>query len=156
RVAAAIWGAGCMPPTYSLVGDYFPEAAARTRALAIYMLASSVALLVSFTAGGWVNERYGWRIAFFASGAPGVINALLTRITIVEPRAGRGPVRDARPRVPRMADVLGTLWHQRSLRHLCIGLILVYTMGGGLAPWYAAFLMRSHAMRTSELGVWLG
>jgi predicted MFS family arabinose efflux permease len=29
-------------------------------------------------------------------------------------------------------------------------------MGQGLAPWYAAFMMRSHGMGTAELGVWLG
>ena len=34
--------------------------------------------------------------------------------------------------------------------------ILLYTMGLGMAPWYAAFMMRSHGMGTAELGVWLG
>jgi hypothetical protein len=29
-------------------------------------------------------------------------------------------------------------------------------MGLGLMPWYAAFMMRTHAMGTAELGVWLG
>jgi len=29
-------------------------------------------------------------------------------------------------------------------------------MGLGLAPWYAAFMMRSHGMGTAELGLWLG
>lgn len=29
-------------------------------------------------------------------------------------------------------------------------------MGSGLAPWYAAVMIRSHGMGTAELGVWLG
>jgi predicted MFS family arabinose efflux permease len=29
-------------------------------------------------------------------------------------------------------------------------------MGMGLAPWYAAFMMRIHGMGTAELGLWLG
>jgi MFS family permease len=33
RMAAAIGASACMPPTYSLVGDYFPENAERTRAM---------------------------------------------------------------------------------------------------------------------------
>src|SRR5687767_6458663 len=33
RIAAAVGESGCKPPTYSLVGDYFPQAAARTRAM---------------------------------------------------------------------------------------------------------------------------
>jgi MFS family permease len=64
RIAAAIGESGCMPPTYSLVGDYFPAPAERTRAMATYWLASPVALLISLVAGGWLNERYGWRVTF--------------------------------------------------------------------------------------------
>ena len=37
-----------------------------------------------------------------------------------------------------------------------IALLLLFTMGYGLAPWYAAFMIRSHGMATSELGLWLG
>src|SRR6185437_14528101 len=48
RVAAAIGEAGCMPPTYSLVGDYFPRPTARTRAMTVYWLASPLASLISF------------------------------------------------------------------------------------------------------------
>src|SRR5207302_3135332 len=40
RIAAAIGESGCMPPTYSLVGDYFPEPSERARAMTIYMVAS--------------------------------------------------------------------------------------------------------------------
>ncbi len=29
-------------------------------------------------------------------------------------------------------------------------------MGLGLSPWYAAFLIRSHGLGTTELGVWMG
>src|SRR5690349_1463529 len=50
RIAAAVGESGCMPPTYSLVGDYFPAPAARTRAMAIYWLASPLALLISLIA----------------------------------------------------------------------------------------------------------
>ena len=38
RVAAAVGEAGCMPPTYSLVGDYFPSPTQRARAMAVYWL----------------------------------------------------------------------------------------------------------------------
>jgi MFS family permease len=38
RVAAGIGESGCMPPTYSLVGDYFPGTTERTRAMTVYWL----------------------------------------------------------------------------------------------------------------------
>src|SRR5262249_41117993 len=58
RVAAAVGEAGCKPPTYSLVGDYFPGAVERTRAMAVYWLGGSVATIISFVIGGLLNDLY--------------------------------------------------------------------------------------------------
>jgi predicted MFS family arabinose efflux permease len=55
-----------------------------------------------------------------------------------------------------LREILTRLWRQPSARHLVIALILLYTMSFGLAPWYAAFMIRTHHMATAELGVWLG
>jgi predicted MFS family arabinose efflux permease len=155
RVAAAVGEAGCKPPTYSLLGDYFPGSAERTRAMAIYMTGGLSSTLVSFVAGGYLNELYGWRMAFFLMGIPGLLIALLVRLTIVEPRIDARLSSPAREQPPLRA-VLLMLWRQRSCRHLCIALIWLYTMSLGLGPWYAAFMIRSHDMTTSDLGLWLG
>jgi len=152
RMAAAVGGAGAMPPTYALVGDYFPSLAERTRAMAIYMSANPLSLMVSFALGGWLNEHYGWRITFFVMGIPALLLAALVKISIREPRTHSSRARSSP--LPRMTDVLSSLWRQRSMRHLFLGLITFYTMGFGLAPWYAAFMMRSHGMSTAEVGVW--
>jgi MFS family permease len=156
RVAAAIGESGCMPPTYSLVGDYFPGAAERTRAMAVYALAGPLASLLSFVLGGQLSTLYGWRATFFVMGIPALLVALLVKATIREPRLQTSCASVAERQVPRTAAVLGILWRQHSSRHLIIALILVFTLGLGLAPWYAAFMMRSHNMGTAELGVWLG
>jgi predicted MFS family arabinose efflux permease len=152
RVAAAVGESGCLPPTYSLVGDYFPHPGERTRAMTVYWLAAPVSALVSFIAGGWLNARYGWRLTFFLMGIPGLLAAVLVRTTITEPRKSVSRA----PRVTPMRDVLNALWNQPSSRHLAIALILLFMMGFGLAPWYAAFMIRSHHLATAELGVWLG
>jgi predicted MFS family arabinose efflux permease len=153
RIAASIGEAGCKPPTYSLVGDYFPRPAERTRAMAVYWMGGPIAALITFILGGWLNELYGWRLTFLLMGIPGLVLAVVMKLTIVEPRGSA--MRPLRP-PPPMRAVLKTLWGQRASRHLSIGLILLYTMGFGMGPWYAAFLMRSHGMSTSEVGVWLG
>jgi MFS family permease len=156
RIAAAVGESGCKPPTYSLVGDYFPEPAARARAMAIYIAGSFVSALVSFIFGGWLNQRYGWRLTFFWMGIPGLLLAVLVKCTIVEPRAARaGLLVQPRP-LPSLGAVLSTLWRQPSCRHLGMALILLYTLGAGLGPWYAAFMIRSHGMGTAELGIWFG
>jgi MFS family permease len=156
RIAAAVGEAGCMPPTYSLVGDYFPRAIERTRALAIYMLAGPLSSLISFAVGGRLNELLGWRRTFFVMGMPGLLVALLVKFTIAEPRSQRGYERGAHRRIPRMVEILRTLWGQTSSRHLSIAIILLFVMGFGLGPWYAAFMMRSHGMTTPEVGGWFG
>jgi predicted MFS family arabinose efflux permease len=154
RVAAGIGESGCMPPTYSLLADYFAAAGERARAMAIYLLASPLAALIGFALGGWLNDRFGWRLTFFILGLPALLVALVIKFTIVEPR-----VRSARPPtgtpLPWPA-VLRCIWQQPSTRHLAIAIVLLWTMLSGLGPWYAAFMTRSHGMTTSEIGIWLG
>ena len=156
RVFAAIGEAGCFPPTYSLVGDYFPRREERTRAMTIYWLAASVAALISFAAGGWVNETYGWRVAFVVIAVPGLCAAVILKLTVREPRAGRAPAIRGMAPSSRLIDVFQLIWKRRSLRHLSAATILLLTTGQGITPWVGAFLIRTHGMSTTELGLWLG
>jgi MFS family permease len=153
RIAAAIGESGCMPPTYSLLGDYFPHPGERTQAMAIYSMAGPFAALVSFMLGGWLNEIYGWRLTFFVLG---LLAALLVKWTIPEPRLEARDARVKKPASRPLIAVLRGLWRQQSSRNLCVAFVLLYTMGSGLGPWYAAFMMRSHGIGTAELGVWFG
>ena len=156
RIAAAVGESGCKPPTYSLVGDYFPNPTERTRAMAVYWLGSPLASLIAFILGGRLNDLYGWRMTFFVMGIPGLLLAILVNRTIDEPRVRASRTVDRKNPHLSLKEVLNRLWRQRSTRHLVIALILLYTMSFGLAPWYAAFMIRSHGMGTAELGVWLG
>ena len=156
RVAAGIGESGCLPPTYSLVGDYFPKPSERIRAMTFYWLASPLASLVSFVLGGWLNERYGWRLTFLLAGIPGLVLAVLVKMTVVEPRRYLKEDRDSHRAACRASSVVAHLWSLPSSRHLSIAVVLVFTVGYGLAPWYAAFMIRSHGMGIAELGVWLG
>lgn len=153
RVAAGVGESGCMPPTYSLVGDYFPESGERTRAMSVYWLANAMATLISFILGGWINEHYGWRSTFFVMGAPAILVAVMVKLTVKEPR--QRVVQRKCLELSKM-QVVRLLWRQRSARHLIAAIVLLYTIGAGLSPWYAAFMIRSHGMQTAELGVWLG
>lgn len=156
RVAAAVGESGCKPPTYSLVGDYFPAPGERTRAMAIYLTGNALSSLVAFMLGGWLAEHYGWRATFFIMGTLGIGLAVLVRLTIKEPRASNRAAAISPTPSPPLRQIMLTLWHQRSLRHITMALTLLYTMSLGLGPWYAAFLMRSHHLSAGELGLYLG
>jgi len=155
RIAAAVGEAGCKPPTYSLLGDYFPDPAERNRAMAVYLGGNSIAGMLAFIVGGWLNELYGWRVTFFVMGIPGLVLAVVVWLTVTEPRSTKNLETDPPHQLPFVA-VLRNIWGCRSTRHITIALVLLYTVGQGMAPWYAAFLMRSHGMQTGELGLWLG
>jgi MFS family permease len=154
RMASAIGESGCKPPTYSLIGDWYPRPAERTGAMTIYWLGGSVATLVSFAVGGLLNEAYGWRLTFFLMGLPGLVLAVIVRLSLVDPRISPSPA--DHQELPPLRSVLTTLWRRKSMRHLTLALILLYTLGSGLSPWYTAFMIRSHQMGTGEVGVWLG
>jgi predicted MFS family arabinose efflux permease len=141
-----------MPPTYSLLGDYFPQSSQRVKAMSVYLLSGPFAILISFGVGGWVNSYYGWRVAFFVMGVPGLLMALLVRATLTDPRS----VASTSPSPPRFGEILRVLWQRRSTRHLAAAIVVLYTLGYGMAPWYGAFLMRSHAMTTQQVGLWMG
>jgi len=155
RVAAAIGEAGCKPPTYSLLGDYFQKPCERTRAMSIYSAGNYLSSPIAFMFGGWLSQRYGWRLTFFFMGLPGLALALLVKATVSEPRTRIEMSARRRASAP-VSAVFRVLWNSRSCRHLSLALILLYTMGLGLSPWYAAFMSRVHGMKIAELGVWLG
>lgn len=156
RMAAAVGESGCKPPTYSLVGDYFPKPAERIRAMSIYWVSGGLAILISSVVGGWLNELYGWRMTFFLMGTPGLLLAVLVKLTVLEPRMHTNGTQVQEPPQPPLKEVLSTLWHRRSCRHLASALILLFFLTFGINSWTAAFLMRSLNMGTAELGAWLG
>jgi predicted MFS family arabinose efflux permease len=122
----------------------------------VYQAAGPVTSLGSLLLAGWLNELYGWRLTFFLVGVPGLILAGLVKWTLVEPRSHAGRAYIQAPPAPPLKAVLAVMWGQQSCRHLTIALIVLFTMGQGLAPWYAAFMIRSHGMGTAELGVLMG
>src|SRR4249920_137583 len=59
----------------ALISDYYPPER-RGRAFAIFYLAIPVGSAVGYLLGGFLDEHFGWRAAFFAVGLPGVLLAL--------------------------------------------------------------------------------
>ena len=87
RIGVGVGEAGCSPPAHSMISDYFP-AERRATALGIYSLGIPVGILFGFLAGGWLNEFFGWRVAFFVVGIPGLLLAVLVRFSLREPPRG--------------------------------------------------------------------
>lgn len=76
RLGVGVGEAACAPAGNSLIGDLFP-AAKRGRALGIFMLGLPIGYSLGSYISGWVASEYGWRMAFFLAGVPGLLTAAL-------------------------------------------------------------------------------
>ena len=155
RIGVGVGEAGCSPPAHSMIADYFP-AENRATALGIYSLGIPVGILFGFLAGGWLNEFFGWRVAFFVVGIPGLILAVLVRFTLAEPTRGMAEGRIDSGEQPGVMETFRFMWRKKSFRHLAFGGALTAFVGYGLVTWVPSFLVRSHGMETGEIGTWLG
>jgi MFS family permease len=152
RVAVGIGEAGCSPPAYSLLSDYF-EPKRRSTALAIYSMGISGGVFVGLLVGGLVARAYGWRSAFYVCGLPGLALALIMKLTLREPPRGFSePHVQVAPQAPPVGEVLGKLWAKPAFRHLSLAAALQAFVGYGVNGFTSAFLMRSHAMTVAQVG----
>ena len=154
RVGVGVGEAGGSPPSHSMISDIFPPER-RASALGIYSTGVNIGILFGFLLGGWLNEFFGWRVAFMVVGAPGILLALVVRFTLQEPVRGLAENRTASDEAVPFGAVMRTLWTRRSFRHMSLGAALNAFCGYSIASWTASFMIRSHEMSTGELGTWL-
>jgi MFS family permease len=155
RIVVAVGEAGCVPPAFSLLPEYF-QRSERPRATAIYGVGGAASFIVSYFLAGWLNELYGWRMTFVLLGAPGLVLAALAWFTLKEPRRTSGwRVAPAPAPQPALTEVCRVLWRSRTFRHLLICLSVLYFFGYGILQWQPAFFVRSYGLGTREIGTWL-
>lgn len=156
RIGVAVGEAGCHPPAYSLMADYF-ERAERPRAVAIHQLGAPLAALIGYFGAGWLNELFGWRVTFALLGLPGLLLAVMAWFTLKEPRRRQISVqiKAAETPIPSLTQVVSTLWHIRSFVQLLICMSVLFFFIIGTQQWLPSFIIRSYRMETGVLGTWL-
>jgi MFS family permease len=154
RVGVGIGEATGTPCSYSLVSDYFPQER-RARAFAILVMGSSVGIALGNLAGGYAQEFYGWRSAFWLLGLPGLVVAVLLRWTVREPERGLSDEPGVDTRAEPLRAVLAYLIRLPSYRHLVLAAAIHFLAHLGAGLWVPAFLRRVHDMSGSEIGTGL-
>ncbi len=125
--------------TPSLVSDFYP-AQRRGRALAIFYAAIPIGSALGYVLGGAINERFGWRSAFFMAGLPGVALALTLLLLRDPPRGILDPAAATvtppqRPSLRVLAQYPSFLFNT--------GAQIIYTfVVGGLAAWMPTYFVR--------------
>lgn len=155
RIGVGIGEAGCSPPAHSMIADYYPPHR-RATAIGIYALGIPLGVMFGLFIGGRMNEFFGWRVAFFLVGVPGLALALLVRFTVPEPRRGLSDARIDRGEKPGIVETARFLRRRPAFVHLSFGAALACFIGYGFIVWFPSFLIRSHHMKASDVGLWLG
>jgi predicted MFS family arabinose efflux permease len=137
-----------------MISDIFPPQR-RASALGFYSMGVNIGILFGFLLGGWLNEFFGWRVAFMVVGVPGIMLAILVRWSLAEPIRGLADNRLLSTEPTSFKQVLTVLWTRRAFRHLAVGAGLNAFVGYSITNWTASFMIRSHGMSTGELGTWL-
>ncbi len=154
RVGVGVGEAGGSPPSHSMISDIFSPQR-RASALGFYSMGVNIGILFGFLLGGWLNEFFGWRVAFMVVGIPGVLLAMVVRWTVAEPIRGLSDNKLVVSESTSFSQVLTVLWASKAFRHIAMGAALNAFVGYSTSNWTASFMIRSHGMSTGELGTWL-
>ena len=104
---------------------------------------------------GWIEQFFGWRYAFFVVGLPGVLLAILVKLSLKEPPRGHSEAVQSDAPPPEIKRVIAYLWERKSFRHLALAAALHAFVGYGMTTWLPTFLSRSYGMESVEIGTWL-
>jgi MFS family permease len=153
RIGVGIGESASTPASQSIIAGLFNKDE-RPRALGIFAIGTYLGVFLGYFFGGWVNQYFGWRMAFIAAGLPGIAVALLLRFTITEPvrRADSGEKVSNEAIGPTFAF----LFSQKSFLLVLIGFCLAGFTNYSTAVWTPPFMARVHHLSSAEIGTYAG
>lgn len=156
RIGVGIGEAGSSPPSHSIIADLYPPEK-RAGAMGIYSLGVVLGAALGTFIGGLVASAYGWRVAMFVVGLPGVLLAVIVWLFVVEPRRGlsdRNAPLAADP-IPSLAQGFASILANRAALHLVMAVTLTSMIGYGLTAWGPSFMVRSLGLSVREISLYV-
>ena len=129
---------GTLAPT--ILADLYPRER-RGQILSFFYLAIPVGSALGYVLGGLIEPHYGWRMAFWVVGGPGLVAALSGLLLREPPRGAMDSAEGVDDLVSMHAPGhvswrdYGILKHNRSYIHNTLGMALMTFALGGLALW---------------------
>jgi MFS family permease len=180
RIGVSIGEAGCTPPANSIIADYFIPTK-RSTAVSIYALGVPLGGMAAYVVGGdiagsldgasvagvlsswgwgwavnvldWQNIE-GWRIAFVVVGLPGILVAVIFKMTVKEPPRGYTdpPEMQGKEQVS-FAEVLKILAQKPSYWHITMGVTIASFVNYGVSQFFVSFLIRTHQLSIFDASI---
>jgi predicted MFS family arabinose efflux permease len=149
RLGVGIGEAVCAPTATSWIGDLVPPER-RARAMAGFMMAVPVGVMLSFAITGPAAQAYGWRAALALGALPAVV-LLPALLRLPEPEREAEAVAGTRG----MPSPMGLL-RIPAFRWIVISGAVVNFILYSFSTFIAPFLTRVHGLSVARAGVWAG
>ena len=153
RIGVGIGEAGSSPPSHSIIADLYPPDK-RASAMSIYSLGVGLGAAFGTIIGGVVATYYGWRVAMYVIGLPGLLLAAIIWAVVPEPRRGLSDAQIAMDTArPSLIDGFTTLFANRAALHLVAGFTLTSMIGYGLTAFGPSFMQRSFGFTKLDIAL---
>jgi len=153
RMGVGVGEAGGSAPSYSMLADYLPPEH-RARGLAAVPMGATLGLGLGMIVGGYVAEAYDWRTAFLAAGVPGMMLAILFRLTVREPERGASEPGKRSLERPRLSEAARYLLASPTYRLILFAKIVLLFSSLGRSLWEPGFLIRVYDMGEASAATW--
>lgn len=173
RIGVGIGEAGGSPPSHSIISDLFPKEK-RAGALAIYSLGIPFGVMLAFFASAFFLQggSADWRTVMYSVGIPGILLAVLLKLTVKEPkRTATLAVDEAQVAKPSVKSSLKTLLKIPTWWGMALGISFGSFGNYAISTWIIDYYVRAFVGlditqllivfgiingTAYALGVWLG
>lgn len=155
RFGVGVGEAAGTAPSSSMISDLFPGDR-RSSAMAVYQLGPVFGGSLGAFIGGAVNHHYGWHRAFLAAGIPGLLVALIFRLTVNEPTRGVSEAKRVDTGQQNLRETFRFMLGQKCYLVLLLGFCFTTFTQFGFGTWTAPFLGRIQHLNTAQIGIYMG
>ena len=151
RMGVAVGEAGSTPASVSIISSLFDEKR-RATAMSVFAMGASLGVLLAFLGGGYLLDTVGWRQTFIIVAIPGILLGIL--VLFVVPELPVPPQSSADDKAS-VGLTVRHMFKNKAIRHILIGKSLGGFVGYGMIVWTPAFLVRTHGLSGTEIGLTL-
>jgi len=147
--------AGGVPPSYSIITDYFPTGR-RGTALGLFNLGPGIGAALGIAFGASIAAAFNWRYAFVLLGAAGIFMAAGVLLCVREPRRGGLDLAatGGLPGKPGFRETLAMFFSRPPLLLAALGSGANQFITYGLGNFTVLFLMREKGMDLRQVAAY--
>ena len=156
RMGVGVGEAGGGPPAQSLISDHYPPTK-RASGLAFFTAGVPIGSMIGAVGGGWLAQTFSWRMAVIVVGLPGLLLALLARLSLREPARGHSEAAPVSDRAPSPLEVIKRLLsHGWTFGNVLMGFVLTNLAANGVNVFAPSYFTRTFHMGLKDVGLLYG